>query len=90
MPTEPETPQEKKYGPLLGIIIIVTLLIAGGLYLANMELRNRNATEDARLESLQQQGNTDDLTSIEADLEATELDSLDSGSTELQTELNGL
>jgi len=80
---------EKKYGPLLGIVIIVGLLVIGGLYLAGMEFTDRSNIEesDPQTEQLKTQGSSDELEAIEADLEATDTSSLDAGSAELEGEL---
>ena len=82
------TPQtgSKKYGPVMGIIIIVALLIAGGLYLASMEFTERSEP-DPETEELKQQGSSDDLESIESDLNATNFNSIDEGTAEFEAEL---
>ena len=88
----PETPK-KQYGPLIGIIIIVGLLAVGGLYLWGMQLMQSDETmtpqaqSDQVKEDLQTYGTSDDLNSIEADLEATSIDNIDSGANEVEGEL---
>ena len=87
-----QTPIEKKsIGPLVAVIIILALIIIGGLYF----LKERSAQEiyvpaeqnDAITESLNQQSNSDDLDSIEADLNATNLDNLNEGAAAIEAEL---
>ncbi len=65
---EPET---KSNGALLGSIIIVIILVIGGVYLWKVNLEKRMELENTAPAS--------DATSLEADLNSTDLDSLDSG-----------
>ncbi len=81
-------------GPILGIIVIIMALILGGLYLWGSMLSTEpvqetiinNEPETPRAEADVQILNTmspsDDLGAIEADIENTDIDSLDA---ELQT-----
>ena len=87
----PETPK-KQYGPLIGIVIIVGLLAVGGLYLWGMQLMQDEtmtpqSQSDQVTEDLQTYSTSDDLGSIEADLEATSIDNIDSGASEVEGEL---
>lgn len=90
-----QTPIENKssMGPLIAVIIILALIIVGGLYF----LKERSSQQpyippaapagDSVTESLNQQGSSDELNSIEADLNATNLDSLDQGAAAVEAEL---
>jgi hypothetical protein len=91
MPPMPNRMEKKSVGPLIAVITILVLIIVGGLYF----LKERSSqpayvpTEqgDAITESLNQQDSSDDLNSIEADLNATNLDNLDQGAAVIETEL---
>lgn len=82
---------KKSKGPLVAVIIILVLIIVGGLYF----LKERSAqevfipteTEDSVVESLNQQSSSDELESIEADLNATDLENLDQGAAAIEAEL---
>lgn len=92
MPGIQAQPEKKSVGPLLAVIIILALIIIGGLYFLK-ERSSQNDyvpvdTSDNITESLQQQSTSDDLNSIEADLNATNLDNLDQGAAAFQAELN--
>lgn len=91
-----ETPK-RQYGPLIGIIIIVALLGLGGLYFWGMQMMQSD-TEMENVEMMQEesdpitddlrmQSDSDEVDSIEADLEATSFDDLDSGSENFEGEL---
>lgn len=93
MPGIQAQPEKKSVGPLVAVIIILALIIIGGLYF----LKERSAqndyvpqveNEDNLTASLQQQGTSDDLNSIEADLNATNIENLDQGAAAFQAELN--
>ncbi|OHB15225.1 MAG: hypothetical protein A2605_02820 [Candidatus Zambryskibacteria bacterium RIFOXYD1_FULL_39_35] len=93
MPPMQSNVEKKSAGPLVAVIIILALIIIGGLYFLKTR-SNQSAyvvppetTEDSVTASLNQQGTTDDLSSIEADLNATDLDSLDQGAAVIEAEL---
>lgn len=84
--------EKKSMGPLIAVIIILALIVIGGLYF----LKERSSQKtyvpiveqsDGIVESLNQQGSSDELNSIEADLNATNLDNLDQGATAVESEL---
>ncbi len=84
--------EKKSSGPLIAVIIILALIVVGGLYfLKERSEQNsyvpQNVEEDTITESLMQQSASDDLDSIEADLNATNLDNLDQGATAIQAEI---
>lgn len=84
-----ETPSEKgSLGPIVGILIIVLVIAFGGYYFWTTQLKDRFMTddmsadeilnqEDEALMELQQQGSSDEIADIEADLDATDLEGLD-------------
>ena len=92
MPPMPGSPEKKSMGPLIAVIVILALIIIGGLYFLKAR-SSQNAyvpvetTEDSVTASLNQQGTTDNLSSIEADLNTTNLDNLDQGAATIEAEL---
>jgi len=91
MPPMPGQADKKSAGPLVAVIIILALIIIGGLYF----LKERSSQEiyvpapagDSITESLNTQSSSDDLNSIEADLNATDLNNLDQGAAAVEAEL---
>lgn len=96
MPNINNSQEKKSIGPLIAVIIILALIVVGGLYFLNERSSNRyvapeiNQGEDPVVESLEIQNGSDELESIEADLEATNLSGLDSEDmeAEIQAELS--
>jgi hypothetical protein len=88
-------PQKKSVGPLVAVIVILALIIVGGLYF----LKERSTQEvytppveqieqtDTITQSLNQQNTSDELDSIETDLNATDIDNLDQGAAAIKAEL---
>lgn len=83
---------KKSVAPLVAVIIILALIIVGGLYF----LKQRSTQEtyvppveqtDGIMEALKKQGSSDDLNSIEADLNGTDLNNLDQGAAVIDAEL---
>src|SRR3990167_8555289 len=66
-------------GPIIGAIIILAVIVLGGLYFWDQrQERDANDAETAQvLESINTQGSADDTSSIENDLNSTDIDSLD-------------
>ncbi|MDP2641921.1 MAG: hypothetical protein Q8P21_01355 [bacterium] len=61
-------------GPVISVIVILAIIILGGLYFWNQ----RGATDNgAALDDINTQSESDDTTSIEADLESTDIENLD-------------
>lgn len=91
MPPISGSVEKKSVGPLVAVILILSLIIIGGLYF----LKERSSKEvyvpleqgDPVSESLNRQNSSDELESIEADLNATSFDSLDQGAAALEAEL---
>nr|QBM02320.1 hypothetical protein [uncultured archaeon] len=78
--TTPLPPQgESKLGPIIGIIIVVIVLIIGALYFWGEKLNKANDLPqgDTMVNNLKSQQNSDEVSSIEADLKATNLDDID-------------
>ena len=83
---------KKSMGPLIAVIIILALIIVGGLYF----LKERSSQQayvptapvsDSITESLNQQSSSDDLNSIETDLNATDVNNLDQGAAAVEATL---
>lgn len=90
--TMPQAPQvgnpqsASPIGPIVGVIIIVLVLALGGLYFWGKELAQQDSLEstndivntpDSSTESLKSQGSSDELSSIETDISATNFSDLD-------------
>lgn len=94
MPPIQSQTEKKSAGPLIAVVIILALIIIGGLYFLSERSSQTTyiptTTEggDAITTSLQTQGSSDDLNSIEADLNATNVDNLDQGASVIQAELS--
>lgn len=86
---------ERKYGPLIGIIIIITLLVVGGFYLWGSQIAERANVEtteevqDEMTETLREQSTSDEVNAIEGDLEATSIESIDAELGDIESELEG-
>jgi len=81
---------KKSIGPLVAVIVILALIIIGGLYFLKQRSSQPVYTptpSDSITDSLNQQSTSDDLGSIEADLNATNLDNLDQGAAAVEAEL---
>lgn len=92
MPPMQQGPTDKKSsGPLVAVIIILALIIVGGLYFlkerASQEVYIPQEQGDEVTESLNQQSDSDDLSSIEADLKAQNFDNLDQGAAAVESEM---
>lgn len=78
-------------GPLIAVIIILALIIVGGLYFlkerASQPTYVPAKTGDSITASLNQQSSSDELDSIEKDLNATNIDNLDQGAAAIETQL---
>lgn len=64
-------------GPVIGIVVILVLVILGGLYFWSQRAKREIPTSDQTVESIQTQGQTDTTTSIEEDLNQTDIENLD-------------
>jgi hypothetical protein len=91
-PMQSDLNNKKSMGPLIAVIIILALIIVGGLYF----LKERSSqkiyvppaqTTDGITDSLNKQDTSDDLNSIEADLNATDINNLDQGAAAVEADL---
>lgn len=65
-------------GPIIATIIILAVIVLGALYFWSQRDAVENGLNiDATIETIDTQSESDETTSIEADLEATDVDSLD-------------
>jgi hypothetical protein len=83
-------PEKKSHGPLIAVVVILLLIIIGGLYFLGQRMNGdygAPAGADQITESLKAQNASDDLNSIEADLNTTNLDNLDQGAAAIEAEL---
>ena len=96
--SEQHAPNARSFGPLVGIIIIIVVLLIGAFYFFNTKVDELQETEllptiqsggetEAIVNQLETQGTSDDIGAIEEDLNATDLENLD---TELNQILNEL
>ncbi len=90
-PIIPSTPK-KSVAPLVLVIILLVIVIIGGLYYFKTRTNQTpyvptTEESDNITESLMQQSQSDDLSSIEADLNATDIDSLDQGASVIEAGL---
>jgi len=96
---EENTDEDKSLGPVLGSIIVVIILVVAAFYVWGSGSNSNNApadvpqadttipATDAATEALAEQGTSDDIAAIEADLEATILDGLDAELEQIEAEL---
>lgn len=85
-------------GPIVGSIIIIIIIIFGGLYFLGKKASEEGvfaptaeeikALPDANLQSLESQGASDELPTIEEDLNATSLEGLDTELQSIESEFN--
>jgi len=93
MPPMQTSENKKSMGSLVAVIIILALIIVGGLYFLktrsaqNAYVPVETTEEDSVTASLNQQNTTDDLSSIEADLNATDLNNLDQEAAAIEAQL---
>ncbi len=77
------TENKNSNGPIIGVIVILVIIILGGLYLWSQRtddvmMEDDSMMIDRTVESIKMQSEADDTTSIEADLDATDVENLDS------------
>jgi len=75
-------------GPMIASVIIIILIVVGGIYFWGAVLNDSGyvpqddseiVEDDAKTNELNEQGTSDDVADIEADLEATNVDNLEGG-----------
>jgi hypothetical protein len=90
-PLSTGTPVKKSVGPLVAVIIILALIIIGGLYFlkerSSQPVYTPAPVGDSVTESLNQQSNSDDLNSIEKDLNNTDVNNLDQGAAAIDSQI---
>ena len=66
-------------GPIIGIIVILAIIILGGLYFWRQRVNEEayEAESEETMEAINTQSESDDASSIEADLNNTDIDNLD-------------
>lgn len=75
-PADPSGTNGASIGPVIGTIIILAVIVLGGLYFWSQRAENQAAVERT-IQDIEKQSDSDATSAIEADLEATEIDSLD-------------
>lgn len=92
-PEAPKTKKEGGVGSIIAIIVIILILIAGGYYYfttsitAGLPAEGDGAAAEDAIAALNEQGTSDNLTDIEADLNATDLSGLDDAAAGVEAEL---
>jgi hypothetical protein len=84
-------PEKEPKGPVLGIIVIIILLVIGGIYIFMNEsnsLPGEMASTTPEAAALGPESTSTDPATIQAEVEATNLDSLDSELRGIADELN--
>ena len=71
------TETDNSAGPIIGVVVILVLILLGGLYFWNQRADTEMST-DRTVESITIQNSSDDTASIEADLDATDVENVDS------------
>lgn len=81
-------PEKKSVGALIGSIIVILVILAGGIYMFLQRERASDTVqnEDPEAQTLRTQGTSDDPADIEADLRATDFGSIDSGMAETEAQ----
>ena len=84
------SPEKEPKGPILGIVVIIILLIVGGLYIFMNERGTTGNTASTTPETtdLGPESNSNDLGQVQAELEATNLNSLDAELKDINADLN--
>jgi hypothetical protein len=92
----------KSTGPIIGIAIIIVIIIFGGLYYWGAQLTGKDGSEetekptaeeiesaeDTAVSELETQSNSDEISAIEEDLNATDLEGLDAELENIDAEFN--
>ncbi|MEX0931507.1 MAG: hypothetical protein WDZ88_02035 [Candidatus Paceibacterota bacterium] len=98
-----DAPKEGTMGPIIGSVIVIVVIILGGIFFwservdkADMET-NESASdidttapipnEDEQTQALETQSNSDEIASIESDINQTDLDELDAEMANIEAEL---
>ncbi len=73
----PTTESGGSAGPIIGVIVILAIIILAGLYFWGQRAGDETMT-DKTVESINMQSDSDAAAAIEADLDATNIENLDS------------
>ena len=65
-------------GPIIGVIVILAIIILAGLYFWVERASDKAMMTDEIVESINMQSDSNAAAAIEADLDATEIENLDS------------
>ena len=88
----PQPQEEKSAGPAIGIIIIILVILLGGLYFWGQRAEQQEIpqleTEEqmSEVDTLRTQSDSDEVTSIESDLNASDFDNLGNEMSEIEAE----
>ncbi len=85
-PALPPTNEPNTIGPLTGVVIIIILLIAGGVYVLTQKL-NPQTKESTDVGQLNTQGTSTNISDIKADVDSTNFDDLDNELNQIEAEL---
>lgn len=82
--------EKKSVGPMVGLVIVVIIIILGGLYF--WKEQTDKAYEDTMMEKdevamINEQSSSDEVSLIEADLQATSINSIDTEYSAIDAEL---
>jgi hypothetical protein len=75
-PNMSPAPRSSSTGFIIATLILLAVIVAGGTYF--WQAHGRSAADDAALQGIESQSSSDDAASIEADLNATDVNSVDS------------
>jgi hypothetical protein len=64
-------------GPIIAVIVILAIIILGGLYFWGERSSDEATIENPSVDSINTQSEDDDTSSIEADLDATQIENVD-------------
>lgn len=88
--------EEKSVGALIGSIIIIVIIVIGGIYFwatqekmmpSDAPTQTENMMEDQSTNMLREQGTSDELSDIETDINATNVNNLDAEFSDIDAQL---
>ena len=89
--------KENSYGPIIGLVIIILVIALGSVYFLQKREKapvttpvtiNSTTTEPTEIVQIKTQGKTDDISSIQNDLNTTNMASIDAGIIDIGTAVN--
>jgi len=81
---------EKTYGPIIGLVIIIVVIALGSVYFLQKREQNvapQDQNAEQQTEQIVSQSDSDEITDIEADLNATNFSEIDAGISDLDTSI---